>query len=115
MVLIVPVIGWIFFSFIVGFLGIGRKVGFFGAFFLSLLLSPLIGLIITLTSKRKSDVKRERQMLTAQQSQQQSLKTMANQNNKTSAIEELTKLKEMLDSGAINNEEFEKMKAKIIN
>ena len=50
---------WIVFSFIVGFLGSGRKVGFFGALVLSLLLSPLIGLIITMMSKRKQDEIRE--------------------------------------------------------
>lgn len=42
---------WILFSFIVGSMGSSRKIGFAGAFFLSLLLSPLIGVIFTATSK----------------------------------------------------------------
>ena len=47
--------GWIIFSFVVGFIGSERKIGFWGAFFLSILLSPLIGLIIALVSKNKED------------------------------------------------------------
>jgi len=46
---------WILFSVIVGIVGIDRKIGFMAAFFLSLLLSPLIGIIITLTSKTHDD------------------------------------------------------------
>jgi hypothetical protein len=41
---------WIALSFIVGFFGSGKRVGYWGAFFLSLLLSPLIGLIIAILS-----------------------------------------------------------------
>ncbi len=44
---------WIVFSILIGLVGKQRKIGFGGAFFLSLLLSPLIGLIITLISKEK--------------------------------------------------------------
>lgn len=41
---------WITGSVVVGFVGTCRKVGFWGAFVLSLLVSPVLGLIITLTS-----------------------------------------------------------------
>ena len=60
-------IGWIIFSFIIGFIGKERKVGFAGAFFLSLLLSPLIGLIITLVSKDKGVEQYQKQVLDTQQ------------------------------------------------
>jgi len=46
---------WIVFSIVIGIIGSNRKIGFAGAFFLSLLLSPVIGLIIALTSKDKND------------------------------------------------------------
>jgi len=41
---------WILFSVLIGLLGQNRKIGFLGAFLFSLLLSPIIGLIITLFS-----------------------------------------------------------------
>jgi hypothetical protein len=41
---------WILFSILIGLLGQNRKIGFLGAFLFSLLLSPIIGLIITLFS-----------------------------------------------------------------
>ena len=49
--------GWIILSFIVGFAGSGRRIGYWSTFFLSLLLSPLIGLIFALTSKELDEKK----------------------------------------------------------
>lgn len=57
------VILWLLFSVIVGALGASRKIGFFGAFFISLLLSPLIGLIVTLFSKDKQTDRLEKMLL----------------------------------------------------
>ncbi len=50
---------WGVFALIVGFIGSGRRIGFFFSFLLSVLLSPIIGLIIVLFSKRNEDVKNE--------------------------------------------------------
>ena len=61
------VLPWLLFSFIVGLIGSNRKIGFFGAFILSLLLSPLIGFIITIVSKSKSDIFRDKQSRVAQE------------------------------------------------
>jgi hypothetical protein len=47
---------WIIFSFCIGAIGMNRKIGFGGAFMLSLLLSPLIGLLFTLISDKSEDV-----------------------------------------------------------
>lgn len=47
------IIGWIVFSLVAGAVGRGRQIGFWGAFLLSIFLSPLIGLIIAFASKRK--------------------------------------------------------------
>lgn len=49
---------WIVLSIVFGAIGSERKIGFAGAFFASLLLSPLIGLILTLTSAKR-DYKKE--------------------------------------------------------
>jgi tetrahydromethanopterin S-methyltransferase subunit C len=43
---------WIVLALVVGFLGKERTTGFWGAFILSLILSPLIGVIIVALSKR---------------------------------------------------------------
>jgi hypothetical protein len=56
------VILWIVFALIVGAIGKDKKIGFAGAFFLSLLLSPIIGLIIALVSsspevKKKTNIR----------------------------------------------------------
>jgi len=44
---------WIILCVVIGLIGKNKKIGFAGAFFLSLLLSPLIGLIIVLVSNPK--------------------------------------------------------------
>ena len=54
---------WLLFSILIGFLGKKKNIGFGGAFFLSILLSPLIGLIIALSSKEKKDIKEEYKFL----------------------------------------------------
>ena len=46
---------WIALSVTFGFVGKDRKIGFWWALILSLLFSPLIGGIVTLTSPRKKD------------------------------------------------------------
>lgn len=44
------ILGWVVVAIIIGFLGSDRKIGFVGSFFLSLLLSPIIGAIFVATS-----------------------------------------------------------------
>lgn len=61
---------WIILCVIVGKIGSNRNIGFGGAFFLSLLLSPIIGLIITLISKDKEDEKHKKEMLDTLKKQQ---------------------------------------------
>ena len=41
-------ITWLILSLVVGLIGIGRQAGFWGGFFISIVLSPLLGLIIVL-------------------------------------------------------------------
>ena len=93
MILIAP---WLLFSLIVGILGAGRTTGFFGALLLSLLLSPLIGLIIVLVSQRKSDIRARKESV---------------KSNQLSQLEKLGTLKEQ---GILSEEEFLKKKKKIL-
>ena len=109
--------GWIIFSLVVGFVGSGRKIGFWGAFFLSLLLSPLIGLIIALVSKNEADEAYKAQVLKVQQNQQETLKKLSEtESNKTVSIaDELEKLKKLREDNLLTEDEFQNLKNKIIN
>lgn len=96
------IFSWFFVSFLIAFVGIDRKIGYFGSFFLCLILSPIIGLIITISSKRKSDEVWQKKVL---------------ETNKTSfsGADELIKLKKLLDDGIITSEEFETQKSKLLS
>ncbi|MDY0144191.1 MAG: SHOCT domain-containing protein [Candidatus Izemoplasmatales bacterium] len=107
------ILGWIIFSIVIGALGSKRKIGFAGAFFLSLILSPLIGLIITLTSKLIETEKYETEILETQKKQLKMLENIS-QHNVSYIADDLKKIKELVDSGVINHEEFNKMKNRLI-
>jgi len=108
------VIIWIVFSFIVGIIGAGRKIGFGGGFFLSLLLSPIIGLIIVLFSKTEDELKYEKEVLETQQKQVEAINDLKKETQKTSVADDLMKLKGLMDEGFLTKEEFEQEKAKIL-
>jgi hypothetical protein len=108
--MIIGIFGWIIFSIIIGLIGSSRKIGFGGAFFLSLLLSPLIGLIITVASKSNSDIEYQEKLLDVQKQQKESLEKISNQKSISNIADELKKIKELLDNGIINQEEFDRMK-----
>jgi|SRR5690606_15334934 len=98
--------GWIILSFVGGMIGSGRKIGFWGGFLLSLLLSPVVGIIVALASKSVSTDKAEKELV--KQSQEQSKSLIALQ--QSSYINELHKLKELYDSGLISLDEFNREK-----
>jgi len=102
-------LGWIFFSIIVGSIGTNRNIGFVGAFFLSLLLLPLIRLIFTLVSKSNEQIEFEKQLLSQNKKQTDGILNA----NQKSFTDELYKLKTLLDSGLITSEEFESEKENI--
>jgi hypothetical protein len=53
---------WICFSCLVGILGRGRNIGFFIPFFVSIILSPIIGLVVALFSHKKNSVVDEQEV-----------------------------------------------------
>jgi len=108
-------IGWFIFSLIVGAIGSGRNIGFWGAFILSLILSPLIGLIITLISKDKEDEKYKQEVLKTQKKQQRSLNEMKEISKESTLSDELIKLKEMLRNGDLTDSEFQQAKEKLLS
>lgn len=96
-------LGWIIFSLAVGAIGANRNIGFGGAFFLSLFLSPVIGLIFTLVSKSDDQIKFETELLSNAKKQTEGILNAGGK----SFTDELFKLKSLLDSGLITREEFE--------
>ena len=93
------VLSWLVLCFLAGAIGTNRKIGFWGTFFLSVLLSPLIGGIIALASPRKENV------------------IIINQEKKTksnSVADEIKKYQELKESGAITEVEFLKIKSKLL-
>src|SRR5690606_27018864 len=85
---------------------IGPENRVLGGFLLSLLLSPLIGIIVALASKSVSTDKAEKELVKLSQEQTKALGTM----QRSTYVTELHKLKELYDSGLISMEEFKKEK-----
>src|SRR5680860_491256 len=106
-------IGWFVFSLIVGIIGADRKIGFWSSFFLSLILSPLIGLIIALLSKNKSEDIYEKNLLEIQKNTLNKLNEQ--EPVRKSLIEELEKLSLLKGKNIITQEEFLNLKSNILN
>jgi hypothetical protein len=94
---------WFVLSAIIAVAGEKRKIGFWGAFFLSFLLSPLIGLIGLLMSDKLPDPKEEEAKRRALQAAAQG-----------SIPDQLAKLKSLADAGAITAEEYASAKEKLL-
>jgi hypothetical protein len=82
---------WIIASFVVGIIGGNRKIGFWTTFFISLILSPLIGLIFVLVSKDSDEVQ------------------------KNSITDEIEKSQKLRNNNSISEYEFIRLKNKIID
>ncbi len=101
---------WLIGTIVVAIIGNGRKIGVIGALFASLLLSPLIGLIITLSSKRLEDMEMEKQ--TAQEAKKQTAALEAMRAG--SLADQLQRLAEMRDAGTISDDDYTAAKNKLL-
>lgn len=108
-------IPWLIFSIVVGVIGSSRKIGFAGAFILSLLLSPLIGFIITIFSKNIKEEKYKKELLKTQKQQQEKLSNLNDTVQKNNLSDELWKLREMLKDETLTEDEFQVAKGKLLN
>jgi hypothetical protein len=97
---------YVLFALLVGAFGSDKTVGFWGAFFWSLLLSPLIGIIIVIASKTKAQEALERGMINKL--------TQPNQIPQKSLTEQLTQLEDLKSKNLITDEEYQKMRQKIM-
>lgn len=91
------VLGWVATSFILGLLGSSRKIGGTAIFFVSLIFSPLIGLIVLAFSQPVNPNK------------------VVVEGINTSKADELKKLVELKDTGVLTLDEFEQQKQKLLN
>lgn len=102
---------WIIFSFVAGAVGSGRKIGFWGAFLLSIILSPLIGLIIAFASSRKEpDEVKIVNNYTPPSTPYQVPKMPDN----SDVISKLNQANDLKEKRAITQEEFERIKSRIL-
>jgi len=110
----VIVIAWITFSVLVGLLGSDRKIGFWGSFLLSIILSPLIALIITLLSKSLKQQRVDDEIL---QNQKEQTRLLAEKSdiNLVSIADEIEKLLKLKDKGLLTEDEFQQAKQRLIN
>ncbi len=85
-----------------------------GFFLISLVLSPLVGLIILLVVRNLAAEKREQRFRQQEQQRQASTLGAVAQLSRASIAEEIRKLAELRASGALSEEEFSQQKARLL-
>jgi uncharacterized membrane protein YhdT len=55
MLILMAVLSWLVLSILIGAMGRHRMMGFWGYFFASIILTPIIGLLLVLVSSKKND------------------------------------------------------------
>ena len=97
---------WIGLSYFVGKLAEDRVIGFGGAFAISLITSPIVGLIVLAFSPNRQQF--------LQKTTDERLDVI-NSFKANQLADEITKLKKMKDDGLISEIEFEMLKYKLLN
>ena len=92
------IVFYLFFALGVGWVAGEKTLGFMGGFLLSLILTPIIGFIITLFYPSKSSVENRIKMARTE----------------TSVADELKKISNLRDTGAITEEEFQEFKGRLL-
>lgn len=109
--MITTIIFWLVLAFVVAYIGDSRRIGFGGALFWSLLLSPIVGFAITMASERKGTFEEELERV---QGKPKGPPPPPMSPQSGDVVERLGKLKEMLESGAITQDEYNAAKKKIL-
>lgn len=105
-----PILLYLFVCFFVAFVfGTARKIGFWICFLACIVLTPLIGFILTLFSTKNSTIEARNKSLELQEKQLHAIQ----QSSKGSTADELEKLIKLRESGKISELEFESLKKKL--
>ena len=107
--MILTVISWLVLSFGVAYLGDSRRIGFGWALFWSLVFSPIIGFAVVMASDRKGSYEEELAKIKGVK-----LPPPAGVKNDVDVVEQLARLKGLLDSGALSEEEYNKAKGRLL-
>ncbi len=102
---------WFFGSIFVAMLGMGRKIGGFVAFIVSIVFSPVIGLIAVLLSKDKQTDQLEKAMLKEHHQKQNDMQSISS----AEAAKQLEELNEVHRKKLISDSEFNEIRQRILN
>ncbi len=109
---------WILGSALVGLIGRNRVIGFLPVFTISLVVTPIIGVIVALCSKQKNSISRVVELQELQMRQANAMFHNANvtprENRMASKADELLKIKQLLDNGVITEQEYLNEKTNIL-
>ena len=100
---------------LMGLWGTNKMIGFLSAFLLSFVLTPLIGFWIILFSKDKTQFMNEQNMMRMQFNQMNAIQQIQRNQNNSNIATELEKLERLKVSGSLNEDEYIKLKNKLIN
>jgi len=96
---------WIIGCIVAALIGQNKTIGATGSFFLSLFLSPIIGIIVALVSQEQVVVDLQKKVIAP----------TYNNNSSESIAGELQKFKDLLDQGAISEKEYENQKKRLLD
>lgn len=102
---------WFVFSLVAGVVGMDRKIGFWGAFLLSLFLSPLIGLIIAFASKANAP---EEVVVVSQEPTVNKETSDKEEVKSADSIDRIREAYDLKQKGALTEEEFQSIKKRLL-
>lgn len=102
-------LAWFIGAIIAAAIADNRELGAGWAFFISIIFSPVIGIIVALASSKNIDVELKNKLI----STQDEVINKVNHNKLTGA-EEIKQYKSLLDEGVITSEEFEFKKKQLL-
>lgn len=105
---------WILLALLVGAVGSDKSLGFMGSFLLSLLLSPVVGLIIVLLLNKNEDPNVKQPIIMTTTVMDETKKSDPTQASVKSVAEELDKLFALKEKSAITEEEYNQLKSQLI-
>jgi hypothetical protein len=108
---------WLVFSVVVGAVGTTRKIGGIAAFLVSIFLSPLIGFIVVALSEPEKPrevvaIDKKGQPIDLQEIKKEAVEIATKKHH--DIVEQLDKLAQLKNSGALTEEEFQELKAQLI-